>query len=103
MSLQSILGGIAGLVLGVVMTGLVMKGHELVAVHGAIVTTTNAQRVICNARVAEIERAMNAAVDEATDRAVAAADSLEATPDAAPDLVALCKRSASCRSRGSLP
>lgn len=57
---------------------------------------------VCNGRVAEIERVHNAKVAASTKEAARAADLVPDPPASDAELAALCKKSASCRSRGSL-
>ena len=56
--------------------------------------------VTCNARMAEIERTVNHAIDAAVDAARREASTITEAPA---DLVALCKADPACLSRGSLP
>lgn len=79
-----------------------MKVHEAIVVSAAVKAERRQGVVACNVRVGEIERKHNEGVDQAADDAIAAADQIERTPDEMEALKALCKRSASCRSRGKL-
>jgi uncharacterized membrane protein len=92
-------GGI-GAVAGAALAAAVMWGHETYAVSAATAAAEAQGVVICNARVQEIEAQHGKAVSEAVERARAAAFSQPApqTPDA---ILAACKASASCRSRGA--
>jgi len=98
----AILGAIAG---GAVMGGVTfasMKAHEAVAVSRAVKIARDDGVRACNVRVGEIERVQNTAVDQSVTEAVGAANTVGPTPEDLAELKALCKASASCRSRGSL-
>ena len=86
-------------VVGPLLAGSIMWGREKVMVHAAISTTRNAERVVCNARVAEIERAHNAAIDDSVDEAIAAADAVIPAPAEMVARQQICDASRGCRSR----
>jgi hypothetical protein len=97
---------ILGLIIGGAVTGGVtfmsMKAREAIVVAGAVSVEKNKGVTICNARVAEIERVQNSAVEQSVGEAIGAANSVDPTPEDKAALIALCKASASCRSRNSL-
>ena len=76
-----------------------MRGREAVMVRASIRATRIEEQSACNDRVAQIALATNSAVDKAVAEAVAAANEAQATPDTPADILALCNKSASCRSR----
>ena len=97
------LGLMVWAVVGPVLTGGVVYGsmliREAVVVQGAVKATKNQETVVCNARVAEIERQHNQAVEDSVDSVIAAIDALGPTPA---ELVArqkLCDVSPGCKSR----
>jgi hypothetical protein len=98
----AILGAIAGAAVSGGVTFIGMAAREKIIVAGAVSTERNAGVVTCNSRVAEIERVHNVAVQVAVDDAISATNQIEETPEDVAALKALCKASASCRSRGSL-
>lgn len=55
----------------------------------------------CVAKISELEATHNSQVDAAASDAVEAGEAIE-TPDDDAEIIAICKRSASCRSRGTL-
>lgn len=93
------LGLIIWAVAGPALTGAVMLGREAIIVSAERKAARVTERAACDSRIQQIETAINAASDDATDKAIAAADAMEQTPDVPADLLALCNRSASCRSR----
>lgn len=68
----------------------------------AVSAERNAGVATCNVRVAEIARQHNDKVAASTEEARRAADAVPDPPATDAELSALCKKSASCRSRGSL-
>lgn len=95
----ALLGGLAGAVLGGGLTYTTMLAREAIVVQGAVKIERNKGVTICNARVGEIERSLNAAVSTAVEEARAAAAAITPTPEAPAEIMALCQRSASCRER----
>lgn len=93
------LGLLIWAVVGPLLAGSIMWGREKVLVAAAISTTRDAGVVTCNARVAEIERAHNEAIDASVDEAIAAADAMLPTPAEMVALQRLCDASIGCRSR----
>ena len=81
------------------LAGGIMWGREKVMVHAAISTTRDAERVVCNARVAEIERRHNEEIDKSVDDAIAAADAVLPTPAEMVARQQVCDASRGCRSR----
>lgn len=79
-----------------------MSVKEKYAVAMAVGIEKSRGIAVCNGRVGEIERAHNAKVVQSTREAVKAADAVPDPPATDAELAALCKKSASCRSRGSL-
>lgn len=99
-SLTTLIPGGAGMLLGGAIMYGVMWGHEAFAVAAATKAAEAQGVVVCNDRVAEIERRHNDAVSVAVEAAVKAAR--EVAPPVTPDAIkAACKASASCRSRGA--
>ena len=92
-------GLLAWAIIGPLIAGGIMWGREKVLVAAAISTTRNAATVTCNARVAEIERAHNAAIDASVDEAIAAADATMPTPAEMVARQQICDASRGCRSR----
>lgn len=78
-----------------------MKVREKVIVAAAVKAERAAGVNACNLRVGEIERKQNALIEQAVKEASDAGAAVPDTPEGAA-LIALCKQSASCRSRGSL-
>lgn len=93
------LGLLIWAVIGPLLAGGVMWGREKVLVAAAISTTRDAGVVTCNARVAEIERAHNEAIDASVDDAIAAADAVIPTPAEMVARQQICDASRGCRSR----
>lgn len=93
---------IAILALGNFMVYGAMTVKERFAVRAAAEVAAAKGVAICNFRVGEIERAHNAKVNEGTAEARRAADLVPDPPATDAELAALCKKSASCRSRGAL-
>lgn len=101
------LGGVSGTtfgaVIGGVLAGAAMYGtmlvREKVVVAGVRQVERNAATVVCNARVAEIERAHNDAIDTSVDEAIAAADAVMPTPAEMVARQKICDASLGCRSR----
>lgn len=93
---------IAILAVGNFVTYGAMTVKEKFAVRAA--TTVVAERgvTICNLRVAEIERVHNERIHRGNDEARRAADIVPDPPATDAELMALCKKSASCRSKGAL-
>lgn len=96
-------GSTLGAVLGGVLAGAAMYGtmlvREKVVVAGVRQVERNAATVVCNARVAEIERAHNEAIDLSVDEAIAAADAVIPTPAEMVARQRICDASRGCRSR----
>jgi NAD(P)H-dependent flavin oxidoreductase YrpB (nitropropane dioxygenase family) len=90
---------IAWAVIGPLIAGGIMWGREKVMVAGAVANERNAGIVACNARVAEITRAHDEAIDASVDEAIAAADTIGPTPGEMVALQKLCDASLGCRSR----
>ena len=82
-----------------IIAGGVMWGREKIMVAGAISTTRNAERVVCTARVAEIERRHNEEIDKSVDEAIAAADAVIPAPAEMVARQQICDASRGCRSR----
>lgn len=93
---------ILGAVAGAALASGTMLVREKIVVDGAIKAERRNGVVTCNARVGEIERAHNQAIDNAVEEARRAAADVTAVPETPDGLKALCKASASCRDRGSL-
>lgn len=79
-----------------------MAIKEKIVVGIAVSKERQAGIAVCNDRVGQIERAHNSKVAESTKEARRAADLVPDPPATDAELAALCKKSASCRSRGSL-
>ena len=90
-------------VVGSILAGGAMYGtmlvREAVVIAGVRQTERNAATVVCNARVAEIERAHNAAIDASVDEAIAAVDAVVPTPAEMVARQKICDESLGCRSR----
>jgi hypothetical protein len=86
-------------VIGPLVAGGLMWGREQLMVNGAISNTRNAERVVCNARVAEIERRHNEEIDKSVDEAIAAADAVIPAPAEMVARQQICDASKGCRSR----
>ena len=93
------LGLLIWAVVGPLLAGSIMWGREKIMVAGAISTTRDAERIVCNARVAEIERAHNEAIDASVDEAILAADAVIPTPAEMVARQQICDASRGCRSR----
>lgn len=96
----AILGALAGAALSGGVTYVSMLARETIVVQGAVKAERNTGITHCNARVGEIERVHNAAVSKAVEDATAAAAAVTPTPETPAEVLALCKKSASCRERG---
>ena len=97
--LPGLLGALAGAFLGGGLMFLTMAAREAVVVAGAVKVERDRGVVTCNARVGEIERAHNQAIADALEQSRVAAEQVQATPERRAEILALCKRSASCRER----
>ena len=86
-------------IVGPLLAGGIMWGREKIMVAGAISTTRAAERVVCNARVAEIERVHNEEIDKSVDDAIAAADAVIPSPAEMVARQQVCDASRGCRSR----
>ena len=93
------------LILALAATGPVtygyMKVREVIVVNAAVKAERNAGVVACNSRVAQIGEANKRDVAKAVEEAGRAESLVPDTPEGK-ELVELCNRSASCRSRGKL-
>lgn len=78
-----------------------MKIRENIVVAAAVDGERKAGAVKCKADIAAMEAKHNAQVDEAVRDAESAGDAVSDPVDDR-ELIAICKRSASCRSRGVL-
>ena len=78
-----------------------MKIREIIVVNSAVAAERKAGLSRCKADILAMQAQHNAQVDEAARNARDAGDAIE-TPDTDEEIIALCKRSASCRSRGTL-
>lgn len=95
----AIIGALAGAAVSGGLTYSAMLVRERVVVEGAVKAERNKGVITCNARVGEIERVHNAAVSEAVEQARRAAEAVTPTPETPAEIVDLCQKSASCRSR----
>ncbi len=95
----ALLGALAGAALSGGLTYGAMLVREQIVVDGAVKAERNKGVLTCNVRVGEIERAHNAAVTEAVDEARRAAEAVTPTPETPAEIIELCQKSASCRSR----
>jgi len=86
-------------IVGPLLAGGIMWGREKIMVSGAISNTRAAERVVCNARVAEIERVHNEEIDKSVDDAIAAADAVIPSPAEMVARQQVCDASRGCRSR----
>lgn len=93
---------IAGAILAGLFTYGAMRIEQEIVVAGAVRATRDQGIVTCNARVGEIERVQANAISAAVSAAQAAAASVGNGTETPEQIKELCKRSASCRSRGSL-
>lgn len=96
---MAVLGALAGAAVSGGLTYGAMLVREQIVVDGAVAAERNKGVITCNARVGEIERAHNAAVAEAVEAARRAAEAVTPTPETPAEIIALCQKSASCRSR----
>ncbi len=96
---MALLGALAGAALSGGLTYGAMLVREQIVVDGAVTAERNKGVLTCNARVGEIERVHNTAVTEAVEEARRAAEAVTPTPETPAEIVALCQKSASCRSR----
>lgn len=96
---MAVLGALAGAALSGGLTYGAMLVREQIVVDGAVKAERNKGVVTCNARVGEIESVHNAAVSEAVEAARRAAEAVTPTPETPAEIVDLCQKSASCRSR----
>lgn len=78
-----------------------MKVREIIVVNAAVKAERNAGVQACNTRVAQIGEANKRDVAKAVEEAGRAESLVPDTPEGK-ELVELCNRSASCRSRGKL-
>lgn len=78
-----------------------MYVRERIAVAKAISAEETRGIAICNGRVSEIEKQHNNKVAKGVAEARRAGNLLNATPEDKAELINLCNRSASCRSRGA--
>ena len=95
----AIIGALAGAAVSGGVTYVSMLAREEIVVRGAVAVERDKGIIACNLRVGEIETAHNKAVSDAVEEARRAAREVAPTPEARAELVALCNRSASCRSR----
>ena len=101
--LNSILGAAVGAAVagGVVYSSMLLR--EKIVVDGAVMAERNVQTSLCNDRVLAISATVNAAVRDGVQKALDAAAREAPTPEEEAQIFALCKRSASCRSKGEMP
>jgi len=78
-----------------------MKVREKIVVGAAVEGERIAGFNRCKAEIVKLEATHNAQVEEAARDAIGAADEV-VTPSTTAEIVALCKRSTSCRDRGKL-
>lgn len=96
---SAVLGAVAAaLVAGSAMYGTMLV-REKVVIAGVRQAERNAATVACNARVAEVTRAHDAAIDASVDEALAAVEALTPTPAELAALQLICDKSLGCRSR----
>lgn len=95
----AILGALAGAAVSGGLTYSAMLVREKIVVDGAVKAERNRGVISCNARVGEIERIHNKAVETAVEEARRAAEAVTPTPETPAEILALCQQSASCRSR----
>lgn len=93
---------IIALVVGYVPGYAFMAVREKIAIGYATSNERNAGIATCNVRVNEIQTEHNRKVSQSTEEARRAAERVPDPPESDAELSALCKKSASCRSRGSL-
>lgn len=93
------LGALAGAAAGGFLTYGTMIAREAIVVQGAVKVERDKGVAACNVRVGEIERAHNKAVEEAVEEARRAAEAVTPTPETPAEIMALCAKSSSCRSR----
>lgn len=103
-SLPLVTAGLLGFaaIAGPLVTYGAMAVREKIAVSAAVSAARVTAESACTLRIDDVERAKRAAVDAAVAEAARARESVEATPEQREAIVALCKRSASCRSRNAL-
>lgn len=77
-----------------------MSGQQAIIVRAEVRAEAIRQRTICDDRVAQVGRKVTEEADKRIADAIAAAREI---PEVSEDIKALCKRSASCLSRGKLP
>ena len=94
-----VIGGLAGAVASGGITYLSMLAREEIVVKGAVKVERDKGIIACNARVGEIERVHNAAIESARGEVRTVVERIEATPEAPAEIKALCQRSSSCRER----
>lgn len=78
-----------------------MKVREIIVVKSAVTAERNKGVEACNVRVGKIESENRRSTAQAAEEAERAAGMIPDTPEGK-ELVEICKRSASCRSRGTL-
>lgn len=93
------LGALAGAAAGGFLTYGIMSVSEAIVVERAVKAERDAGVVTCNSRVTEIERVHNKAVTDAVEEARRAAEAVTPTPETPAEIVELCQKSSSCRSR----
>ena len=101
------LSSLGGALAGAAVAGSVVYGsmlaREKIVTTGAVRAERNVQVSLCNDRVTSISTTVNAAVREGVVAALDAASQEKPTPEEEAEILALCKRSASCRQRGEMP
>lgn len=84
-------------------TWLGMRIHETIVVSGAKKAVRLEEVARCQSQLVEQLATINANTMSGVADAGNAADRIEATPEAKAEIIALCKRSASCADRETLP
>lgn len=80
-----------------------MRVREAIVVSGAVRAARDGATVVCNQRVAEIQRVHDREVDDSVDDVIAAIDGLGPAPVVMADRLARCKASPGCLRREGTP
>lgn len=88
---------------GPALAGGIMYAREAVVTSGAVKAARTEERADCRTKIAAVRDEINRSASKAVDDARAAADAVTPAPEVPGELVALCRKSASCLERERLP
>ena len=81
----------------------IMFAREVVVTSGAVKAARTEERAECRSKIAAVRAEINRSAETAVGAAKVAADAVAPVPEVPAELVALCRKSASCLERERLP